>query len=595
MRCFWDSISKESFKIILSSNKMASFTLISTTGNGKYGDGAAATVVNIAALNAFVAAVPKKTAKHSAMLQAAAETTLPASWDVRKNGTTSNGGKGIHPIVLNQQKCGSCWAHAIAGVASDYLALQSPNHPAEAVSVTSVMINAGEQGEDAGVNAPVDYFPRTFEGNTVNLGCGGGDPRLCAQALASMGSALTFDSCNDYSWYEATCGGASTIGSGGGGGVGGQTQSETAKMNGALTSFLTGGNGANTDQVWGSQACYYGGEKRKHSVITLDPDTLLLSRGAEPPLTTSNMKVATFPTAGGKPAYTDKQKQIMKHLHETGSVIGCFAVLTDFLPGKATADLKPVNLHPGGSSELAQNPHQSWKQGKNGQYVYIENGSISRYAGNHAVTIVGYNVTTVNGNLVPYWIVRNSWGEKWNDAGYFNMAMWPVNAYGQFTHEWRGYDPNCLYGSLVPSSALHGTSGIYVSFTIKGSPEAKSLPTLTGWKDNSSLAELTKTQQQGGKNCAKKLVTDEWKKYHQGDSEFLMKQAQTPNPPLKDSNKDNKDNKDIKDNKDKKSDTWQKIGKFFSDYWYIFLIVAVVIAIAVVVVSTNSKKRKPLF
>jgi len=38
---------------------------------------------------------------------------------------------------------------------------------------------------------------------------------------------------------------------------------------------------------------------------------------------------------------------------------------------------------------------------------------------NHAVTIVGYNMT----ETPPYWIVRNSWGDWWGEEGYIRIAV----------------------------------------------------------------------------------------------------------------------------------------------------------------------------
>ena len=47
----------------------------------------------------------------------------------------------------------------------------------------------------------------------------------------------------------------------------------------------------------------------------------------------------------------------------------------------------------------------------------------------HAVTLVGYGVTKgflgVGGGT-PYWIVKNSWGTEFGEAGFYRVARAPV-------------------------------------------------------------------------------------------------------------------------------------------------------------------------
>ena len=40
---------------------------------------------------------------------------------------------------------------------------------------------------------------------------------------------------------------------------------------------------------------------------------------------------------------------------------------------------------------------------------------------NHAVVCVGWGETIHDGNLIKYWILKNSWGEEWGEDGYFRM------------------------------------------------------------------------------------------------------------------------------------------------------------------------------
>jgi hypothetical protein len=545
---------------------MASFTLIETSSS-KYGEGKDARPIYIAALNAFTAAVPKKTPEHAKMLQAAAVTKLPVSWDIRSQGTVNNEGKGIRPLVLNQGKCGSCWAHAIAGVASDSLALRNTESPAEAVSVTSVMLNTGTSQEDVGANVTPSIWPRWFQGHSLNHGCGGGDPRMGIQALANKGAPLVFDSCNDYTWYDVTCNATHTP-------TTVKASNESEVLNGSASNFLTGGQGGIPSNKYGNQACYYSG---KHSIIAVDPNDLLFGRGSKGSLTKDDHKPDHF-NANGE-VYTPDQKAIMNHLHKKGSVIGCYAVLTDFIAGKPGNGVHTT--HTFKNKNLNDNPHQSWKKAQNGEYIYIENPSISSYAGNHAVVIVGYNVTTIGVNKIPYWIVRNSWSERWNDEGYFNIAMWPINNFSQFSYEWQMYDPRLLFDTLGPPPG-EGTSGIYTGFEVKD-PEVKTdIPVLPSWGEGKK-PQLVSCQ---GSSLGV-TNTNDWVKYHKSDSAYREGSDGEPPTPLRNSGRKNGST----DSSVKTDNFWQNIGKFLSINWWIILVAVAVVVVIFVLARIISEKR----
>ena len=40
---------------------------------------------------------------------------------------------------------------------------------------------------------------------------------------------------------------------------------------------------------------------------------------------------------------------------------------------------------------------------------------------NHAIVCIGWGEETVKEDTVKYWILKNSWGEKWGENGYFKL------------------------------------------------------------------------------------------------------------------------------------------------------------------------------
>jgi len=128
-------------------------------------------------------------------------------------------------------------------------------------------------------------------------------------------------------------------------------------------------------------------------------------------------------------------RSIQLEILANGPVISVFRVFGSFVYGTMDKSIFPKA--------------DGWAT-TNGIYVHITGMDIYKYGetcpnstandteecfmGNHAVVIVGWGIDRnvpnfLNPNdggkplTLPYWIVRNSWGPKWNGDGYFKIAM----------------------------------------------------------------------------------------------------------------------------------------------------------------------------
>lgn len=235
-------------------------------------------------------------------------------------------------------------------------------------------------------NISVSYILACF---AESMKCGGGNPFLCLQWASSHG--IGTDAIIDYSWC---------------------LNSEMCKPS----------------------------SSRKIAVT----DPLQLNKEIPPCKTvpnpllffTKDTKTASLnPTdTVGSPNYDVFSRTVQTHILQVGPVVGGFQVFKNLFLGNFQSPDNPDGIY----LENVDYTTNTW------------NPAQRQFAGSHAVAIIGWGVGKVKGRLlgsqvhkndprleeqmfdVPYWIVRNSWSEKWGQDGYYYHARFPFNQISQF-------------------------------------------------------------------------------------------------------------------------------------------------------------------
>jgi C1A family cysteine protease len=131
------------------------------------------------------------------------------------------------------------------------------------------------------------------------------------------------------------------------------------------------------------------------------------------------------------------QRLICHHIYHYGPVVTGFHVYKNFLLGdfRTTNDVYiETETYQGTPGINYDQPYDNW-------------------VGSHAVVIVGWGSTVIQSVTVPYWIVRNSWGETWGPhKGIFRMPMYGTTPYRNRISQFE-------YPSIVTTDVGYGVTG----------------------------------------------------------------------------------------------------------------------------------------
>lgn len=239
-----------------------------------------------------------------------------------------------------------------------------------AVAVTEVLADRFALASKKPRVALSPTFLLSCESNA--LGCGGGSADLSGKFLETKGTVSS--ACWDYSWCKNNAGCRGGSGS--------------AAFNSLLPSCTTG-------------------------------------------CSVTDSKASPSPTAkvwkakAGTTRSLTQTHDIMSEIQVNGPVVASFHIFGDFIVGTMAKSKFPKADNWAATNNIYV--HDTTRDVYN--YGEIDCGAGTKKQayqcsmGNHIVSVVGWGRADVPGyGSTGYWIARNSWGDKWNEAGFFKIA-----------------------------------------------------------------------------------------------------------------------------------------------------------------------------
>lgn len=116
--------------------------------------------------------------------------------------------------------------------------------------------------------------------------------------------------------------------------------------------------------------------------------------------------------------------------------------------------------------------------------VYTHTQEVGEDEVDHNVEVVGWGETESAGEIIPYWIVRNSWGTYWGAAGWFYIRRGKWNLRIEEDCQWADIDTSqfdLVYDGHVSGSYTGGLINVAMPLPIRPQGEPKDTTGTASW------------------------------------------------------------------------------------------------------------------